>query len=221
MKLYRKGIVIIIFAVMMTLFSGCSAISLLTQGEFDAGGYVQGIMDSTYKAEFDKYIELTEDTQENAQVAYDSVMNTKAEAFATYTAVTLTDDSKPKFIDYSKQIYKNAKYEISKTTKTEDGFIVDVVISPMTILKNISTEGEAYVTEFNARNADGEFADLTQEDFEAAYADGIMSIFENNISNIQYSEDVTVTVSVSSQDNKVYTMDAKEFEKIDNAILQQ
>lgn len=206
---------------MVICLSGCSALSLLTQGDFDASGYVQGIMDSTYKAQFDKYIELTDDTQEKAQAAYDKVMDTKAEAFAAYTSVTLTDEAKAKFVEYSKQIYGNAKYEVSDATKKDDGFTVDVVISPITILQNITTEGEAFVTEFNARNSDAEFADFTQEEFEAEYRNGIMKIFENNISNIQYGEDVTVTVSVTLQDDKIYTMDADEFTKIDSVVLQQ
>jgi len=221
MKLYKKSIVVLFCVLMMTSLNGCSSLSLLTEGEFDASGYVQGIMDATYKAEFDKYVELTEDTKENAQIAYDTVMDTKANAFATYTAVTLTDDSKAKFIEYSKQIYKNAKYEVLEAKKTDTGFTVDVVISPITILQNISSEGEAFVTEFNTKNENAEFADLTQEEYEAEYAKGIMQIFENNISNIQYGDNVTVTVNVTAQEDNIYTLEADEFSKIDSAILQQ
>lgn len=222
MKKWNRISVIVLICVLMTMsMSGCSAISLLTQGEFDASGYVQGIMDSTYKADFDKYIELTDDTKENAQGAYEKVMDTKAQVFATYTSVTLTDESKAKFIEYSKQIYNNAKYEVLDAKKTENGFTVDVVITPITILKNIKTEGEAYVTEFNAKNADGEFADLTEEQYEAEYANGIMKIFETNIANIQYAEDVTVTINVALQEGNVYTLGTDEFTKIDSVILQQ
>lgn len=217
----KKSIVVLISVVMTFCLCGCSTIDLLTQGEFDASGYVQGIMDATYKAEFDKYVELTEDTQENSQAAYDTVMDTKAQAFATYTAVTLTDESKAKFIEYSKRIYKNAKYEVLEATKTDKGFTVDVVISPITILQSITTEGEAFVTEFNTKNSNGEFAELTEEEFQAEYANGIMQIFENNIAKIQYGEDVTITVSVNLQEDKVYTLDTEEFTKIDSVILQQ
>lgn len=199
--------------------SGCSSISLLMQGEFDASGYVQGILDSSYKGIFDQYIELTKDTQENAESAYEAVMKTKAEDFANYTAVTLTDETRTKFIDYSKQIYNNAKYEVSDATKTDNGFTVDIVISPILFLEHISSEGEAYVTDFNTRNSNGEFADFTQEQFEAEYAKGIMNILENEIANVQYGEPVTVTVNVTLKDDKLYTMDTDEFTKIDSAIL--
>lgn len=205
----------------MVMLSACSTISLLTQGEFDASGYVQGILDASYKGEFETYIQLTEDTKENAQTAYDAVMETKAEGLANYTAVTLTDENKAKFIEYSKQIFQKAKYEVSSPTKTDKGFTVDIVISPMTILQSISEEGKDYVTDFNSRNENGEFAELTDDEFAAEYANGIMKIFENNISNIQYDEPVTITVSVILQDDKLYTMEAEEFTKIDSVILKQ
>jgi hypothetical protein len=221
MKLNIKSIVVLISVCMTFCLSGCSTIDLLTQGEFDASGYVQGIMDATYKAEFDKYVELTQDTKENSQTAYDTVMDTKAQAFATYTAVTLTDESKAKFIEYSKQIYKNAKYEVLEATKTDKGFTVDVIISPITILQSITTQGEAFVTEFNAKNLNGDFAELTEEEFQGEYAKGIMEIFENNISKIQYGEAVTITVLVTLQEDKVYTLETDEFTKIDGVILQQ
>jgi hypothetical protein len=218
---YNKSIIIILSLLLTGILGGCSTISLLTQGEFDASGYVQGILDSTYKGQFEQYMKLTKDTAENAQAAYDTVMETKAEALATYTSVKLTDETKAKFLEYSKQIYQNTKYEVSKATKTDNGFTVDVVISPMTILKNIATEGEVYVTDFNTRNSSGEFAEFTEEEFQAEYANGIMQIFENNISNIQYGEPITVTVNVSLQDDKVYSMAADEFTKIDSVMLQQ
>jgi len=220
-KWNKKSLVVLISMLATFCMSGCSAVSLLTQGEFDASGYVQGIMDSTYKGEFDKYIELTEDTKENAQAAYDTVMDTRAQSFATYTAITFTDESKAKFVEYSKQIYKNAKYEVLEATKTDNGFKVDVVISPMLILQNISDEGEAYIAEFNSKNANGEFADFTQEQYEAEYTNGILKIFENNISNIQYGDNVTVTVDVVLTEDKVYTLSTEEFNKIDSVILQQ
>lgn len=205
----------------MVMLSACSTISLLTQGEFDASGYVQGILDASYKGEFETYIQLTEDTKENAQIAYDAVMETKAEGLANYTAVTLTDENKAKFIEYSKQIFQQAKYEVSDATKTDQGFTVDISISPMTILQSISEEGKEYVTDFNSRNENGEFAELTDDEFAAEYAKGIMQVFENNIANIQYAEPVTVTVSVILQDDKLYTMEAEEFTKIDSVILKQ
>lgn len=220
-KWNKKSLVVLISMLATVCMSGCSAVSLLTQGEFDASGYVQGIMDSTYKGEFDKYIELTEDTKENAQAAYETVMDTKAQAFATYTSVTLTDESKAKFVEYSKQIYKNAKYEVLEAKKIDNGFQVDVVISPILLLQNISDEGEVFVTDFNARNANGEFADFTEEQYEAEYANGIMKIFENNISNIKYGDNVTVTVNVLLTEDKVYTLNTDEFNKIDAVILQQ
>lgn len=218
----KKGFIALIIGIFVIgLMSGCSTINLLTQGEFDASGYVKGIMDASYKGEYETYIQLTEDTMENAQTAYDAIMNTKAEGFANYTAVTLNDETKGKFIEFSKQIYQQAKYEVSDATKTDKGFTVDITIYPMLILQSISSEGKEYVEDFNNRNTNGEFAELTEEEFAAEYAKGIMQIFENNIPKIEYGDPVTITVNVVLQENKLYTLESEEFTKIDSEILKQ
>lgn len=218
----KKSIITVIISILLvTLLNGCSTISLLTQGEFDASGYVQGIMDASYKGEFDKYIKLTQDTEENAKTAYEAVMETKAVGLANYTAVTLNDEMKVKFIEYSKQIYQKAKYEVSDAKKTDKGFTVDIAISPMLVLQSISNEGKDYVADFNEKNANGDFAELSDDEFAAEYGKGIMQIFENNIPTIQYDEPVTITVNVVLQEDKVYTMEAEEFTKIDSVILKQ
>ena len=206
---------------LVTLLNGCSTISLLTQGEFDASGYVQGIMDASYKGEFEKYIKLTQDTEENAKTAYEAVMETKAEGLANYTAVTLNDEMKAKFIEFSKQIYQKAKYEVSDAKKTDKGFTVDIIISPMLILQSISNEGKNYVADFNEKNANGDFAELSDDEFAEEYGKGIIQVFENSIPTIQYDEPVTITVNVILQEDKVYTMKAEEFTKIDSVILKQ
>ncbi|PXV89103.1 uncharacterized protein DUF3568 [Lachnotalea glycerini] len=217
----KKGLAALLSILLILCLNGCSTINLLTQGEFDASGYVNGILDSTYKGVFDQYIKLTEDTEENAQKAYDAVMEAKAESFANFVSVNLTDETKAKFIEYSKQIYQNAKYEVKDAIKTDNGFTVDIIISPMTIMQSIATEGESFVNDFNDKNSNGDFADLTEEEFEAEYAKGIMQVFDNNISNIQYADPVTITVNVTLQDDKVYSMASDEFTKIDSEMLQQ
>jgi hypothetical protein len=220
MKQCKKCIVGILCILLVVSLTGCSSISLLTRGEFDASGYVEGLMDASYKADFDQYIKLTEDTKENAEAAYDTIMSTKAKAFATYTGVTLTKDSEALLLEYTRKIYQNAKYTVLEANKNDNGFSVQVVISPITVFDHISKEGEAFVADFNTRNENAEFADLTQEEFEAEYAKGILKIFENNSSNISYGKEITVTVNVSKEENNTYTVTTEEFTKIDNAILQ-
>lgn len=218
----KKSIIILFIGLLLTIMmSGCSTISLLTQGEFDASGYVQGILDASYKGNFETYMKLTQDTSENAQTAYEAIMANKAEGFANYTAVTLDDESRAKFIEMTKLIYQKANYEIADAKKTDKGFTVDVKVSPMKILQSISSEGEQYVADFNARNEKGEFAELSDEEFAAEYAKGIIQIFESNIPKIEYDEPATVTVSVTLQGDNVYTMDSGEFTKIDSVLLKQ
>ncbi|WP_099470005.1 hypothetical protein [Konateibacter massiliensis] len=215
-----KSIIIVISLLVLTAFSGCSAISLLTQGEFDASGYVVSLLDAGYKGEFEQYIKLTKDTEENVQSTYDGVMEAKADGFISFVGATSTEELKEKYIAYSKQIFSHAKYEVANTTKTENGFTVELTVYPITLLEKVLEEGEVYVADFNQRNENGEFAEYTDEEFEAEYANGITAIFENNVANIEYAEPVTLTINLILSDGKVYEMSDADYTAIDGALLQ-
>ena len=85
MKHITKKMLALMLALVTTLsLSGCSLFA-----QFDASGYTQAVLDAATKAEFDKYIELTNSTAEDAQAEYDEVL----ESFlAEFEAVSISEE---------------------------------------------------------------------------------------------------------------------------------
>lgn len=216
LKIKRIILTVIISALMVTGLSGCSVLSLFNS--FDASKYVLGLMDAYYKGVFENYLDQTEDTQENAQKVYDDVMKAKAEAFAAYAGVGMNEDSEPVFNEFAKKIYSQVKYEVKEAVKTKEGFTVDIVISPILVLESIEEQYNKYLEDFNARNDAFEFSDWTDEEYDKEFERGVLEIFKNNQDNIQYGEDVTVTVSVVLE-GKTYNVSEADIMKIDEKVL--
>lgn len=216
LKIKRIILTVIISALMVTGLSGCSVLSLFNS--FDASKYVLGLMDAYYKGIFENYLDQTEDTQENAQKVYDDVMKAKAEAFAAYAGVGMNEDSEPVFNEFAKKIYSQVKYEVKEAVKTKEGFTVDIVISPILVLESIEEQYNKYLEDFNARNDAFEFSDWTDEEYDKEFERGVLEIFKNNQDNIQYGEDVTVTVSVVLE-GKTYNVSEADIMKIDEKVL--
>lgn len=216
LKIKRIILAVIISALMVTGLSGCSVLSLFNS--FDASKYVLGLMDAYYKGVFENYLDQTEDTQENAQKVYDDVMKAKAEAFAVYAGVGMNEDSEPVFNEFAKKIYSQVKYEVKEAVKTKEGFTVDIVISPILVLESIEEQYNKYLEDFNARNDAFEFSDWTDEEYDKEFERGVLEIFKNNQDNIQYGEDVTVTVSVVLE-GKTYNVSEADIMKIDEKVL--
>lgn len=216
LKIKRIILAVIISALMVTGLSGCSVLSLFNS--LDASKYVLGLMDAYYKGVFENYLDQTEDTQENAQKVYDDVMKAKAEAFAAYAGVGMNEDSEPVFNEFAKKIYSQVKYEVKEAVKTKEGFTVDIVISPILVLESIEEQYNKYLEDFNARNDAFEFSDWTDEEYDKEFERGVLEIFKNNQDNIQYGEDVTVTVSVVLE-GKTYNVSEADIMKIDEKVL--
>lgn len=216
LKIKRIILTVIISALMVTGLSGCSVLSLFNS--FDASKYVLGLMDAYYKGVFENYLDQTEDTQENAQKVYDDVMKAKAEAFAAYAGVGMNEDSEPVFNEFAKKIYSQVKYEVKEAVKTKEGFTVDIVISPILVLESVEEQYNKYLEDFNARNDAFEFSDWTDEEYDKEFERGVLEIFKNNQDNIQYGEDVTVTVSVVLE-GKTYNVSEADIMKIDEKVL--
>ena len=69
--LWKKAAALVLCLAVVFSLSGCGQLSQLIRSGFDATGYVRGILDCTYKAQFEEYCKLTDATAEEAQDSYD------------------------------------------------------------------------------------------------------------------------------------------------------
>ena len=78
----KKAIWLLVLTLVVGMLGGCSAFSDFSSSDY--GAYVQSLLDVEYKGITDKYMELTEDTQENADAFYPACMEYWAYILADY-----------------------------------------------------------------------------------------------------------------------------------------
>lgn len=188
--------------------------------EFDASRYIKGMLDVQYLNEYDDFKATTTATDAECEEIYRSGLEVEAETFANYFDIrVLTDETKARIVDFYDEVYSHSKYEVKDAYKTDEGYTVEVVISPIDIFMNIEEEVNSYIDGFNTRIEAGEFDALDEDAFEDIYAAGILDIVEAKVDTIGYEEDKSVTVSVKEGEDGLYDITPEEFATLDQWII--
>ena len=213
----KKITLMVICAIGLLLMSGCS-------GAFEPSGFVKGNLDVVYLGQIsDEFLEMQGDgsTKESLAAFYEEGMETVAGYYAEYFQIeTVTDETKAKLMAVCKELYGRAKYSVGENTADGDGYIVPVTIEPVDCLKKVMDEDiDAYLEDFEARMDSGEFDDMTDEEYEDAWAAGIIELLQKRIDSAGYEAAVTVEVKLVMNDEELYTISDESMTEIDTHIV--
>lgn len=189
--------------------------------QFDRSGYIQAMLDSLYKGDHDAYAAMTKLTPDELEENYQEGINAEIEKFLSYMNISdnasfVDENTRTNLRSFFQKIYQSADYTINEADKKGN---VTVTIRPIQIFTRSKEEMDAYVNDFFARNDAGEFAELTDEAFYSQYIQGALDILNKYIDNIPYGNETSITVTVTANNQHVYSITDEEFDRIDEAIL--
>lgn len=189
----------------------------------DAKAYIQGIMDMTYLGQYnDEYIKLVNGTKEECEQNYLGGLEVEAEYFAYYFDSELTDAVKDDLIQLYKDIYSHSSYTIKDATRASDGgFTVTVEVQPIDIMEKVREDDALweFVDDFNARNENGEFAEITDEEYETIWLKGIIEIVRSHLDTIGYLDTKSIVVQIQADDSGVFGLNDDDFNNLDTIII--
>jgi len=200
MNMFLKKFLPVLLAVtLVTGLSGCSVIeSVFGNKSKTYGEYVQSLLDSSFKEEFDKYMELTESTKSEAQASYDEYMEYEAELFLTYMEASVTGEAIEDILPAVKAFYKEASYQVSKAEKVDGNFVVTVTVNPSNLMALMREYANAWFVEWEERIDAGEFDDIAgEEEYSALMAAELQTVIMNALNDAvitEESEEFKVTV---------------------------
>lgn len=208
MKSMKKIMVTVLAVVMMVAtFAGCGQ-------KFDAAAYVTSCMDLLTKGETKQYTKTTGRTEEEAQQDYEANIDSMMSAMGD---ISMTEDLENGYRQLFKDLYKNAKYEVTGAEKMEDedGYTVTIEIQQMTgffdgVQDELMTQATDYVNGLSEMPSDDELN-------EAIYQ-MMLDLLEANLSEITYNDAQTITVEVMGDDG-VYSITDEGYTAIDDALL--
>ncbi len=203
----------------LALLCACVVVPFTLSGcgmsEGDAKEYVQAALDAGYKGEFEKYIEITGSSEEEAQKLYDDNINMLLESVGFGTMVS-SDELEEKYRELFKQIFALEKYTVGDAEKTEDGFEVLVSVQKLSIFSDISAELEEKLEEEVAKlGEDASEAEINELALETMY-----DMLQEKVENPAYGEKDTVTIHISQDDEGVWNISQEDLEALDQTLVE-
>ena len=214
----KRVLALILSAVMcMALLTGCA-------GAFSAGDLVQHNLDLIYLNQYDSnYLKQVDLTEEEAEQQYEDGIAVEVEFFCDYFNIDLDacdDTIEPQITELYHQIYPSSKYEVGETTKNGDAYEVELTVYPIDIMQKVMEEdAEAFAQDWTERGNAGEFLTMSDEEFETAWAQGVIDLVFARVATIGYLEPETMTVHVEKDSSGVYSINSDDFASADALII--
>lgn len=220
-RIWKNFVVLVMACVMVVSLAACSqTLDAIMMQELDATSYVRGVLKATYLGDFKEYMEFVDVDETEAQEDYLAGLEVEMEYFADYFDISEpSDKTKANIVELYKKIYAKSKFEVKDAVKSDSGYNVEVVISPIDILHKADDDFNAYVDDFNARYQTGEFDSLTDEQYEDEFAKGILEIVEAYIPQIGYEADKSIVVQVKQDSDGLWFISEEDITNMDEWIV--
>lgn len=192
------------------LLTGCG----LTQ--LNATGYVQGLLDETYKGTWEEsYLALVDLTEEEAAADYQAGLEAELTRFSDYfrlEADSLSQQTLDAFREYLGQLYARARYSVDCATRSESGaWLVEVTVQPILTLAALTDQAADLRAAFDADPL------LPEENREETWASLVLEACRS--AEVEYGEKTTITVRLTADEEGFYSIGALDFYHLDELIL--
>lgn len=222
----KKCIALLVLALAASLLGACDSYS--NRDAVDYGTYVKSLLDLDYKGITDQYLELVDDTKENAESFYPNCMESWAYVLAeNYQLYAAGEDEEVynALLTLTKDIFSHVKYEVAEAVKSGDYYTVEVTLYPMRFTEITEDEIQAYQTEFNSAAGAGEFGEYGSDEAdtlaaEIVYAEKILGILEKSVSQIEYADPVSKIVKITKDEDGFYGISDADYADLENYLIQ-
>lgn len=192
------------------LLTGCGVT------ELNAAGYVQGLLDETYKGIWEEtYLALVDLTEEEAAASYQDGLEAEYLRFAEYFQLNkyaVSQEKRAAFVEYLGQTYAKARYSVDHATRSESGaWLVEVTVQPILTLAELAKQVPALRAQFNA------LEDIAPGDREEVWAGMVLEACQS--ADMEYGEKTTIAVRLAPDEDGYYSIGTQDFYNLDALIL--
>ena len=183
--------------------------------------YVRSMLSTIYQGQdLESYCSSTGISKEDAEAAHQYAVQRLSDSLCRIYSLDLegNDALKQKMLELSRSLYEKARFEVSPARKEEDGYYVDVTVSPMEFLSSTNEKLESYVQGYDSRVQAGEFNDVEKEEYQRQFASGVIEVLEDAAGSVVYADPVTLSVRIHESRN-TYSVSDSDLKNIDAAIF--
>ncbi len=210
----------------LVVIAAAAVIGILCLGlrnDFDAQGYVQAILDQTFKGETEKLADMVAGVSEEALYQqYEEGVNSFVEN-NLLNNVEADEEVKQKFVELWKDVFKSFKYEVKQAEKiSNEQYEVDVELEPTDIFLQFVASVEIEQQNLNTKVEKGEYSG-TKEEIESQMQKEVLESRYNSLKtayeNPQYSEKTVVQFRVTSDEKHVFSIEEEEITTLLTKLL--
>ena len=194
------------------LLSGCE------KQEFDAGSYVQAMMDATYHNESGKFTEMDLGKKSEAETMHKETVDALAEALSDVLGEIADDAAKDRIREAVEGLCLKTDYKIGEVLEDNGVYLVDVKIKPIEFTALF--EGETFDQDADAavKAAMEQKEDITPEELNAVLVDLMMTRLEAAEKQPTFGEEEKVQIKVRKKDD-LYEIPLSGWEMLDEHLI--
>ena len=205
----------------------------------DASKCIQVEMDTTYKGEFDGFLDYYSNmTKSDALDQYTNNLTGEVSNFlymfglddpnGVEAYLSPSDGLVSRAEELYKEIYAKSSYEVQPATKQDDGtYAVKVVVQPIDILHQVYEASETYFADFFARYEEVDTDSMSEEEamdwFVNTYAEDyyatLIDLLESKVPTIGYLDDKSIVIQVDMDDEYNVLVTDEDWMTLDKLII--
>ncbi|HIY30095.1 MAG TPA: hypothetical protein H9732_04235 [Candidatus Mediterraneibacter avicola] len=130
----KKKIIIICIAVLAVTAAGLAAGFYAYINRYDAGDYVQAVLDVSYKGKTGAYVEMTGVSEEEAKAVFEDNLDATMEGF---DASDMPEELRPQYRELFGELAESVNYTVGEPERQEGGgYTVNVKVKPVTLFSD-------------------------------------------------------------------------------------
>lgn len=218
----RTAVKIIIPVILVLILAGGCIAGWLYINRFDAGEYVQAVLDTSYKNETDLYTEITGVTREEAEQIFQDNLDATMSGFED---TKMPEQLRPQYRELFRELAGKVSYTVGKPEKGKNGiYKVPVMVKPVTVFPDtyslFQTKAREYaqgVTEKVTEGGEMPSDDEMQNQIYQIYYDVLRQRVD---SGMLYGGAQEIVLHVTKKGSRTFSVRAEDMEKLDSALIE-
>ena len=168
---------------------------------------VQGNLDVIYHNSYtDDYLEMVNSTSAEAEQQYYDGLDVEVQFFEQYFGIEYDNEEiHSRLVELYDQIYSKSQFSVGESVRDDEGnYVVTVTVQPLDIIQKSVEDLPPAVEQFNSQYTQEQIDAMDEEAYkayDAKWADIVISVVEENLTDMDYLPEQTVEMKVAKSDD--------------------
>ena len=217
-----KKRIILIAAALAVLITGAVIGTNLYRNRFDAGEYVQAVLDVSYKNETEQYVEITGVSKEEAEQIFENNLDATMEGFE---ASDMPQEFIPQYRELFSELAQKVSYTVEDPIREEnDVYEVLVKVKPITLFPDTHSTFQKKAKEYADQVTDSVMnggAMPSDEEMQKEVYQIYYDVLKEKIdTGMLYGEAKNITLQVKKEGSREFSVSQDDMDRLDALLIE-